>query len=172
MDREEVLSISDVSMLLGLTREQLRHSAECRQIPAEKTLDTWWFPRDQLERWMAEPITSGEQGQAQGGQFAAIESHDLDHYRAQPGNWEVSATQLSPGEFLSRIRSITLPGITFYDNHWSRAAMIRGESPQGLLMLGAEVPSKAAGQLNWCGRAMQSSLFACAGPKIRSHLST
>lgn len=166
MASEDILSISDVSALLGLTREQLRHAAEYQLIPAEKGIDTWWFSRDKLERWMADdPFSGFDQEQTQGARFAVVESNDLDHYRAQPGNWDVKAAQLSPGDFQSRIRSITLPGITFYDNHWSRAAVIRGESPPGLLMLGAEVPSPAAGRLSWCGRATQPSLLACAGPR-------
>jgi AraC family ethanolamine operon transcriptional activator len=165
MNREEVLSISDVSTLLGLSQEQLRHGAERRQIPAEEGVDTWWFPRGKLEHWMAASSRSGnDQAQSQRGQFAIIEAHDLDHYRAQPGNWDVKATQLSPGEFQSRIRCITLPGITFYDNRWSQAAVIRGESPPGLLMMGTEVPSKMAGRLSWCGQVTQPSLFACAAP--------
>jgi hypothetical protein len=39
--------------------------------------------------------------------FNVVSSHDLDHYRAQPGNWNVQVSQLSKGSFGSHIRSLS-----------------------------------------------------------------
>jgi AraC-like DNA-binding protein len=103
---------------------------------------------------MAELIASG---------FTVVDSSDLDHYRAQPGNWNVQANQLGKGRFRSLIRSIQLPGITVYDNRWDAPCQVIGQSPDDWLMLGAIVTSGRAGA-HWCGKRLDQQMFACTSP--------
>ena len=95
-------------------------------------------------------------------QFKTVDSNNLDHYRAQPGNWDVQVSQLSRGAFQSHIRSLTLPGITVYDNRWGAASQVQGQSPDGWLMLGGVVDPERAG-FHWCGQRPDRGKFACAG---------
>ena len=92
-------------------------------------------------------------------QFTVTDSHDLDHYRAQPGNWDVQALQLAPGSFHSMIRSLQFDDLVVYDNRWGAKSMIRGSSPQGWFMFGGVVRADAAG-VRWCGQTADESLFA------------
>ena len=94
--------------------------------------------------------------------FSAVDSRDLDHYRAQPGNWNVQATQLGRGEFRSRIRSVCWSDITLYDNRWGAASLIRGQAPDDWLMLGAA--TAVSDSISWCGKAVDERLFACTSP--------
>ena len=59
--------------------------------------------------------------QVNAGTFTQRTSIDLDHYRAQPGNWNVSVSQLMRGEFRSNVRSIEFPDLIFYNNRWVHA---------------------------------------------------
>ena len=103
---------------------------------------------------MAEPVTSA---------FTIVDSCDLDHYRAQPGNWNVRANQIGKGVFRSLIRSIQLPGIMVYDNRWDAPCQVIGQSPDDWLMLGAMVTSsKTEGY--WCGKRLDQEVFACTSP--------
>jgi AraC-like DNA-binding protein len=96
--------------------------------------------------------------------FSETVSDDLDHYRAQPGNWNVQATQLGRGRFNSSIRCLQFPGLIVYDNHWGCGVRVSGESPAGWLMLGASLaPSDAP--IQWCGRRIGQGRFACAGER-------
>ncbi len=96
--------------------------------------------------------------------FSTVDSRDLDHYHAQPGNWNVQATQLGRGEFRSQIRSLKFPGLTVYDNKWGAASLIRGKAPDGVLMLGSV--HKRSPIVRWCGEVTNQSRFACtAGGK-------
>jgi len=95
--------------------------------------------------------------------FSIVDSHDLDHYRAQPGNWNVQVNQLGKGLFRSRIRSVELPGITAYDNRWNAPCQVVGQSPDGWLMLGGMVrPDRAVGY--WCGQRIDTVTFASTSP--------
>ena len=76
--------------------------------------------------------------------FSIRESRDLDHYRAQPGNWSVQVNQLSRGSFGSHIRSVQLPGLIAYHNQWDCPAQVHGDSPDGWLMIGDNQPSADA----------------------------
>jgi AraC family ethanolamine operon transcriptional activator len=103
---------------------------------------------------VAEPVASG---------FSIVDSSDLDHYRAQPGNWNVQVNQLGKGIFSSFIRSIQLPGIRVYDNRWDAPCQVIGQSPDDWLMLGAVVTSGRAGA-HWCGQHLSQEVFACTSP--------
>lgn len=95
-----------------------------------------------------------------GASFTTVNSFDLDHYRAQPGNWNVQAEQLSRGSFRSQIRSLQYEDLIVYDNRWGAASMIRGESPAGWVMFGGVImPERAS--VNWCGQVTDDQLFAC-----------
>jgi len=104
---------------------------------------------------VAEPVTSV---------FSMVDSRDLDHYRAQPGNWNVRANQIGKGIFRSLIRSIQLPGIMVYDNLWNAPCQVIGQSPDDWLMLGAIVTSGRTGGGHWCGKRLDQRLFACTSP--------
>ena len=103
--------------------------------------------------------------------FAIVDSSDLDHYRVQPGNWNVRVNQLSRGTFRSLVRCIQLPGITVYDNHWDAPCQVIGQSPDDWLMLGAIVASGKAGA-HWCGKRLDQSVFACTSPGKEMEFST
>ena len=95
--------------------------------------------------------------------FSAEESRDLDHYRAQPGAWDVRVNQLGMGDFGSLVRSVELPGIIIYANHWNAACQIIGESPSDWFMLGAVYTRGRLGS-HWCGQRIDQTVFACASP--------
>lgn len=95
--------------------------------------------------------------------YERISSNDLDHYNAQPGGWDVQASQLSKGSFSSVIRAVKLPGIMAYDNHWACAALIEGQSPPGWYMLGASVIPERD-KLQWCGKRLDRGVLACTSP--------
>jgi AraC-like DNA-binding protein len=111
---------------------------------------------------VAEPVESG---------FSIVDSIDLDDYRAQPGNWNVQVNQLSKGIFRSLVRSIQLPGITVYDNHWDAPCQVIGQSPDDWLMLGAIVTSGRAGA-HWCGKRLDQVVFACTSPDKEMEFNT
>jgi AraC-like DNA-binding protein len=92
--------------------------------------------------------------------FNVVDSRDLDHYRAQPGNWNMQVNKLGKGDFHSHIRSIRLPGMTFYDNRWGAACLLQGQSPAGYVMLGGVVTPQR-GTLHWCGMRADRQRFAC-----------
>lgn len=95
----------------------------------------------------------------QGSPFATVDARDLEHYHAQPGNWNVRATQLGRGSFRSRIRSLKFPGLTVYDNKWGASSLIRGKAPDSILMLGGV--RKRSPLVHWCGEVPDQSRFAC-----------
>jgi AraC family transcriptional regulator, ethanolamine operon transcriptional activator len=103
--------------------------------------------------------------------FSIVDSSDLDHYRAQPGNWNVQVKQLSKGIFRSLVRSIQLPGITVYDNRWGAPCQVIGQSPDDWLMLGTIVTSGRAGA-HWCGQRLGQDVFACTSPGKEIEFST
>jgi AraC-like DNA-binding protein len=103
---------------------------------------------------VAETVASG---------FNTVDSRDLDHYRSQPGNWNVQVSQIGRGNFRSLIRSIQLPDIMFYDNRWGTACQVVGKSPDDWLMLGTHA---AAGRVeaSWCGKRLDNKIYACTSP--------
>jgi len=103
---------------------------------------------------VAESVESG---------FSIVDSSDLDHYRAQPGHWNVQVSQLGKGIFRSLVRSLQLPGITVYDNRWDAPCQVIGQSPHDWLMLGTVVTSGRAGA-HWCGQHLSQEVFACTSP--------
>jgi AraC-like DNA-binding protein len=96
-------------------------------------------------------------------EFNTVDSRDLDHFRSQPGNWNVRVNQVGKGIFHSLIRSVQLPGITFYDNHWGAPCQVVGQSPDDWLMLGVNA---AAGRVDasWCGSHLDNKIYACTSP--------
>ena len=92
--------------------------------------------------------------------FVRTSSHDLDHYRAQPGNWNVQAEQLSRGTFYSQIRSLQFQDLIVYDNRWGAATLIRGESPAGWVMFGGIIRPRRS-QVSWCGQVASDQVYAC-----------
>lgn len=95
--------------------------------------------------------------------FKRVSSHDVDHYNAQPGQWDVQAFQLAKGSFESHIRAATFPGIVVYDNRWGCPSLIEGESPPEWCMLGVSlVPERD--KLLWCGKHIDKGLLACTAP--------
>ncbi len=89
------------------------------------------------------------------------ESHDLDHYEAQPGDWSVTVTQLSPGGFGSEIDYVQFPGLTAYRNHWNCGTRVAGQTPEGALFLGTDI-SPETSDIHWCGKKTLLQRFACA----------
>lgn len=92
--------------------------------------------------------------------FVTKSSYDLDHYRAQPGNWNVQADQLGKGTFSSQIRSLQYQDLVVYDNKWGAASLIRGESPDDWIMFGGVIGPECA-QVSWCGQVASDQLYAC-----------
>jgi AraC-like DNA-binding protein len=103
---------------------------------------------------VAETVVSG---------FNTVDSRDLDHYRSQPGNWNVRVNQTGKGNFHSLIRSTQLPGITFYDNRWGAPCQVVGQSPDDWLMLGVNAVAGRA-LASWCGSRLDNRIFACTSP--------
>jgi hypothetical protein len=136
-------------------------------IPAVRDGESWCFSSADLQRWLAdrgrqppsvdEPCDSPDRPV-----FNVVHSEDMDHYRAQPGNWNVQVSKLSTGDFHSHIRSIQLPGVTVYDNRWGAASVVQGQSPDGWLMLGGVVDPERAG-FHWSGQRADRRHFACTG---------
>ena len=163
------LSLQHVSGLLGLPGIQVVRLAREGGIPAEREGEIWRFPRQAVQQWIA-----GNRGHTRAdGQpvdsdappaFNIVDSEDLDHYRAQPGNWNVQVNQLSKGSFRSCIRSLSLPGMVVYDNRWGCASLVRGQSPEGWLMMGGVVAPEQ-GTLHWCGHRADRQLFACTSER-------
>lgn len=102
--------------------------------------------------------------------FSIRESTDIDHYRAQPGNWSVEVNQLAKGSFGSRVRSLELPGLIAYHNQWKCPAQIQGDSPSGWLMIGGIVDAEKAG-VTWCGQPKDRRRFAATGDNQEIHFS-
>ena len=103
---------------------------------------------------MAEPVAA---------EFSIVDSSDLDHYRAQPGNWNVQVNQIGKGVFRSNIRSIQLPGLRVYDNRWDAPCQVIGQSPDDWIMLGGVIiPDRA--DASWCGQQLGRQVFACTSP--------
>ena len=143
---------------LGIPAMHAIQLARGKEIPSHREGMTWTFPRQKMQRWITGPKkhysdtinrTSGD-GSAS---FSVVESNDLDHYQAQPDNWNVKVHQLSKGTFRSPIRGIQAPGIVAYDNQCGCASMIQGESPEGWIMLGGGVATDRAG-IRWCGQSI------------------
>jgi AraC-like DNA-binding protein len=153
--------------MLGLTAEQVTQLAREGSIPAVRNDGAWCFPLDELQHWLAD---CGSQPQSVDEAcdsldtvtFNIVHADDMDHYRAQPGNWNVQVSKLSKGRFHSHIRSIQFPGITVYDNHWGAASQVLGQSPDGWLMLGGVVEPERAG-FHWNGKKADRGYFACSG---------
>lgn len=165
MRTEDFLTGGDVSDLLGLSADQVDSLARVEGICAEEDGESWRFPRREFENWIARSPPDGNcsgsltsPGDAPA--FNVVRSDDLDHYRAQPGNWNVQVSKLSKGNFRSHIRSIRLPGIVVYDNRWGCASLVQGQSPDDLLMLGGIVSPERA-SIRWCGRRADRRHYAC-----------
>jgi excisionase family DNA binding protein len=159
------LTGGDVADLLGLSTDQVHSLAREKDICAEADGGSWRFSRRELENWIARhpPADNGTDSGTSPGNvptFNVVKSDNLDHYRAQPGNWNVQVSKLSKGVFRSHIRSIRLPGIVVYDNHWGCASLVQGQSPDDLLMLGGIVSPERA-SIRWCGQRADSRHYAC-----------
>lgn len=165
MSSADFISIRELSYFLGLTVQQMAQLTREGGIPAIRDGKSWCFPRGDVERWLAgseRHVQSVDKscGNVGAPAFSVSCSEELDHYRAQPGNWNVQVNQLSRGQFYSRIRSIQLPGMTVYDNRWGAASLVQGQSPDGWLMLGGVVATERA-NVYWCGKQIHRGHFAC-----------
>mgnify|MGYP001546111283 FL=1 len=93
-------------------------------------------------------------------EFSVLESTDLDEYLLlQPGGWDMQITQLTQGAFSSHLRILGLDGLCVYENLWSNACVVQGQSPAGWLMIGG-VPNPEEAPVTWCGVRTDRRHFA------------
>ena len=160
------LSISDVSNLLGLRVEQVVELARGGGLPAVRDGEAWYIPRSGIQTWIADCGKRTRSVRKAPGSRAApvfniVECADMDHYTEKPGGWDVQISKLSKGDFHTRARSIAFTDFVVYNTRWNTTSLIRGQTPEGFLMLGSFADSESSA--HWCGKQLGSRRFACAG---------
>jgi len=93
-----------------------------------------------------------------GASAGRIEARDIDEYQVVTPPWEVILRQVSPGRFRGRMEYLQANGILLYRKRWTHRAIVTGETPAGVFMIGG--PSSPQTHIDWCGAEINPRCLA------------
>ena len=96
-------------------------------------------------------------------QIASLESHDVLEQSELLKPWDIKINQVSPGAFLGRLDAVVTPAMMLYEENWSRRAVVRGATPPGYVLIGANMAWKRSGT-TWCSSDLGPRSIATAPP--------
>ena len=92
-----------------------------------------------------------------------FETEDVDELVDLVKPWDVDLQQISAGKFHGEFEGIRTPRMLIYRESWLRRIVARGESPEGMIMIGTNaVPDLS--EVVWCGKTIDQSRIGCSGP--------
>lgn len=91
------------------------------------------------------------------------EAHDVSEHADLLKPWDLDIGQVGAGAFRSTLDGLVTPRLLLYEERWSRRTYVRGSTPPGYMMIGANIGRRRSPPA-WCGDDVDADRLGCAPP--------